>query len=521
MFDQVKKNSKILFFLLTVAITVLGIIGLIHQGFPLTDDGNWMAIRFSSFYETLRSGQFPVRFLMRLNNGYGYPVADFLYPLFMYIGIPIHILGVNFVNTIKTILILSLFSSSIFAYLWLKRFFDDLSSMIGAIFYTFSPYHLFDVYKRGSVGEVLSLSIIPFVLWQIERRNLFFTSIGIGLLILAHNTLAILFLPLIVFYAALDIFVNKDQKFLLSYYIKSFLLGIGMSSFFWIPAIFDLQYTVFSKTQVSNWTRYFSDLNLIGLSTVFVILVAFIFIFTKKIRIEKHRLTVLFLIVGLISIFFSSFYSEFLWNFLPVTLIQFPFRFLSLAIVVFSFLLACIVSLLSGKNKTIMAGIFLILILFSSKSFLFPVSYQNYPDTFYSTNQDSTTVKNEYMPKWVKQIPTSMATLKVENLTGKETINVTKISPNKVSFTTYLPVARIIQINTIYFPGWEAYANGKKLNINYDNNQGLIEFNLNKGQNDVLVVFGETPVRIVSDLISLLSLLVLLSLYFVKRKLNL
>src|SRR2546421_9202065 len=39
---------------------------------------------------SLRHGQFPVRFLPRLNHGYGYPVADFLYPLFMYIGVPLY-----------------------------------------------------------------------------------------------------------------------------------------------------------------------------------------------------------------------------------------------------------------------------------------------------------------------------------------------------------------------------------------------------------------------------------------------
>jgi len=515
-----KSRYKLIFLLLPVVFSIPAIIGILHPGLFVSDDGNWMVIRFSAFYEALRSGEFPVRFLTRLNNGFGYPVADFLYPLFMYIGAPIHVLGVNFVNTIKAILILSILSSSVFTYLWLKKFFDDLSSMIGAVFYTFFPYHLFDVYKRGSVGEVLSLSIVPFVLWQIERRSVFLTSIGIGFLILAHNTLAILFLPLIIVYALLDIFVGKNRKTLIFFYTKAFLLGLCLSAFFWIPAIFDLQYTVFSKTQVSDWERYFSGLNLIGLSTVFVILVTFIFIFTKKIKIEKHRLTLLFLSVGLISVFFASSYSMFLWNFLPVSFIQFPFRFLSLAVVAFSFLAACILSVLSGKNKIIIAGIFIILIMFSSKSFLFPASYQNYPDTFYSTNQDSTTVKNEYMPKWVKQIPASMAAAKVENLTGKEAINITKISPNKISFDTYLSVERTIQVNTIYFPGWFVFVNGNKLGINYNNDKGLIRVNLNKGKNEVLVVFGETPVRIISDLISILGLIILISLYLLKNKIK-
>src|SRR3989304_8256280 len=100
MFNKLKKNS---FLLLALVITIPAVIGLIHQGFPLTDDGNWMVIRFSAFYEVLRSGEFPVRFLTRLNNGFGYPVSNFLYPLFMYLGAPVHALGISFVDTIKLI----------------------------------------------------------------------------------------------------------------------------------------------------------------------------------------------------------------------------------------------------------------------------------------------------------------------------------------------------------------------------------------------------------------------------------
>ena len=120
-----KINRNLVFILLAVVLAVPAILGLLHSGFPVTDDGGWMVIRFSAFFQTLRNGEFPVRFLMRLNNGYGYPVADFLYPLFMYLAVPIHILGINFVNTIKTLLILCIFTSSLFTFLWLRKIFDN------------------------------------------------------------------------------------------------------------------------------------------------------------------------------------------------------------------------------------------------------------------------------------------------------------------------------------------------------------------------------------------------------------
>ncbi len=81
--------KKILFPILVVVLAFPAVIALFHSGFFLTDDGNSMIIRFSAFYDAIRHGQFPVRFLPRLNFEYGYPVADFLYPLFLYIGVPI------------------------------------------------------------------------------------------------------------------------------------------------------------------------------------------------------------------------------------------------------------------------------------------------------------------------------------------------------------------------------------------------------------------------------------------------
>src|SRR3990167_4271825 len=134
-----KKNSKLIFLILLI-FSIPSVIGLLHSGFPLTDDGNWMVIRLSSFYENLRDGQFPVRFLSRLNHGYGYPVADFLYPGFMYIGSLIHILGFSFANSIKIILGVSLISSALFSFLWLRKIFDDFSAFVGALVYLYFHY---------------------------------------------------------------------------------------------------------------------------------------------------------------------------------------------------------------------------------------------------------------------------------------------------------------------------------------------------------------------------------------------
>src|ERR1035437_639550 len=520
MLQFIKAKSKILFLLLALVLTIPALIGLIHSGFPVTDDGGWMVIRFSAFYEALRSGEFPVRFLMRLNNGYGYPVSDFLYPLFMYLSVPIHILGINFANTIKILLALCIFSSSLFTFLWLRKLFDNLSALVGAVFFVYFPYHLFDVYQRGSVGEVLALSILPFILWQIERRSLRWTAIGIALLITAHNTLAVLFMFLIIPYLLLKIYVSKNKKSEFNFSLITLLTGLGLSAFFWIPALFDLQYTVFAKTQISNVNNYFASLSFIGIAVMLLILLTVLLILIHKIEIKKHRLAFVMLVISIASIYLASPLSTFLWKFLPSSFVQFPFRLLSLTIPSVSFLAACIVSIFDQKKKIAFSLIILALILISAFSYLLPKSYQNFPDTYYSTNQDTTTVKNEYMPKWVKEIPQKIPSAKVQNPTSKEAINLIKNTPNRTEFNVFLTEQRLIQINTIYFPGWQAYVNGERTEILYNNPNGLISLNLNKGVNNVEVKFSETAVGHLADLVSIISIGYLLIFISARKKIK-
>ncbi len=492
-------KRSILLLILVFIIFIPAIIPLFKPGFFLSDDGEWMIIRFSAFHQALVNGQFPVRFLPRLNHEFGYPVANFLYPGFMYLAEIPKALGFGFVDSIKVILGLSIVSSGFFVYLWLSKIFDRFSSFLGSLVYVYTPYHLYDLYKRGSVGEILALSIVPFVFWQIERKSLLWSSLGLAFLILSHNTLAILFLPLIIFYMLLNIYVSKEKKKLSYEYVKLLIFALGISSFFWFPAIFDLQYTIFSKTPVSNFAEYFADINLIGISTIFIFALTLTLLLTGKIKISKHRLTLLFLIVGGLSLFLSTSQSSALWNFLPTSFIQFPFRLLSIAILVAAFLSAFILSVLPKRLKILAALIILLLALISSKSFLSPSQVFNKEEGFYSTNLDTTTVKNEYMPKWVLEIPKERPKNKVEIGSGeiKNLFN----NGNKVSFDVLSNDKTSVQINTVYFPGWKVKIDGRQAPVLYQEN-GLIRFNVQKGTHNVVASFGETKIRLFSDLLS-------------------
>ncbi len=511
-----KKNIIIL--VLIFILSLPAVASLFHSGFFQSDDGEWMTIRFSSFYQSFADGEFPVRFLSRLNHEYGYPVANFLYPGFMYLGIPIHILGFGFVDTIKIIFGASMVGSAIFCYLWLSRFFNKLSSSIGALFYLYTPYHLFDLYKRGSIGEVLALVMMPFVLWQIERKSFFWASIGTAFLIISHNTLAVLFLPIIIFYKLIDLLLKENKKYVILNTLYLILISFGLSAFFWIPAFFELQYTVFSQTQVSNFNSYFANVDSIGFSTIFVLFLTAVFIITSIIKVKKHRLTLLLFIIGLVSVLFSSSLSTALWKILPVSFIQFPFRLLSITIVATAFLAACVISVSPKNLKIPIAVLSLIILILSVKPFLTPSAFFDKGEGFYATNMDTTTVQNEYMPKWVKQKPIERFKEKVEIVEGVGTVNNISYDSKKITFNVLAEQNMKVRVNTIYYPGWSALVNNQKAEINYTNEKGIIELNMPKGDDKVELQFSETPLRLFADFLSIISILFLVFYGSISRK---
>lgn len=501
-------------FLLLLVLSLPAIVPLLQKGFFLTDDAEWMIIRFSAFYAALGDGQFPVRFVERLNFGYGYPVTTFLYPGFLYFAVPLQLLKIGFVTSIKIMIGVSLLGSTIFTYLWLSKFFSKIASLIGALFSLYLPYHLFDVYTRGSVGEIFALLWIPFILWMIERKSIFFVSIGIFLLLIAHNSLALLFLPVLFLYAWFRQSLSTKEI------IISFFLGFGLASFFIIPAVFELSLTQFSQTKISDPLAYFADLQLIGISSFFIWFSALFLFVTKKKSVKNKKIIALFLFVSFISIVISSSVSSVLWQLTGASFVQFPFRILSYLIPALGFLCAFVVASTRGKKQWI--GIISIALIgvFSALPYTAPKEFFDKGDAYYTTNDSTTTVHDEYIPLWVKEKPVQRPENKVVVAKGEAIID-NVLSTNKtISFSTNAKESVTVQINTIYWPGWTALVDGKETQISYNNPQGVIQLFVPSGNHTVKIIFGETLMRMASNMLSLLALVILSSIQFFRFKLR-
>lgn len=489
-------------------LLIPSLFGIFHSGFFVSDDGSWMIIRLSAFYSALVSGQFPARFLPQLNVGFGYPVADFLYPLFLYIGSLLHLFRVPFILTVKLLFAVGIVSSGFGMYFWLKSFFKQVPSLVGALVFVYFPYHMYDLYSRGSLGEIIAFGVVPWIFLALQRKKIVTTGLLTGALILSHNTLALFFLPVIILYAILQKQVSLNML------ATILIIGLGASCFFWLPALYDKQFTVFDRIPVANPAAYFvsfANVSLIG--WISVVIVGGILCIKKF---WKANLVIFFLFLFAFSLTLSLPVSAGLWQMGPlVKFVQFPFRFLSLIMLAAAFLSAFLFE--NIQKKTIALILFSIILIFSSVTFLFPSKYTYFPDLYYATNGDTTTVQQEYMPIWVKSRPIKPADQIVRFISGDGTMQISKQKGTHLTFTYSASRKSIMQIAFVYFPGWNVVIDKKNVVVNANNPQGLMQFDSPAGNHMVEIYFAETPLRLFSDIVSGLTLIGIL-LWAIKNK---
>lgn len=485
-------------------ISVLIIVGalagilwpLMRRGFYISDDGEWMVIRLTAFYQSLADGQFPVRYLGRLNNSYGYPVANFLYPGFLYVGSLLHFFGVSFATSVKVILVASVAGTASLLYASVRRVYSSYAATLGTLAFIGSPYLLYDLYTRGSVGEVLAFLPASVGLYSIVADKRWVFALAVGMLVVSHNTLALLFIGVF----AVFIIVHRRYGFM-----WQFLLGLFMSAFFWMPALFEKQYVRFDTVAVSNPIEYLLGNEAFWMIGIAGLLSCFVLIFRKIKKLEKT--TQVALVLYLISVFFVLPISAFFWTVRPVAvLIQFPYRLLGIGALMMPWIVAASCETLK-KQKIVVTIVLLFTLLIPSWYLLQKISYVRRDEGYYTTNEATTTVQNEYMPKWVRLVPVSRASERIIFQKGRGTIVYEYLNTQKVVAHIDALDASIIRIQTIYYPGWGITVDSMSVPVVYDNPNGFMEIPVDRGKHTIVAEFRETIPRFVADIVSLSGVL--------------
>jgi hypothetical protein len=540
-----KKLLLALIFSFLISLPV--ILPFFHGGYFPTHDGEWAVVRLGDMFRTLRDFQIPARYSGELNFGYGYPLFNFAYPLPYYLGMIIYVFGAGFVGSIKILFAASVCLSAFFMFLASKNLWkNNWAGIISAVLYIYFPYRMVDLYVRGSIGESISFALFPLLLYllikltdKISYLLIGGISISVAALITTHNIMIVLFLPLYVMFAVIQAIIGNKK--IIKPFLLSIVLGFGLSAFFWIPAILEKGNILLSKIPIADRNLYFLtfkqlivpgwgygiptgsnsfsyQLGLIHFILFITVVLSLLLILIK----DKHfkdnfgKVALSLTSITLLYAFLLFEPSNFLWKSLPfLSEINYPWIILGILGLSISLLAGYLCRNAVGRYVLIILGIIAIVIVYP---YARPEKYIDKPDSYYLTNDATTTSSNELMPLWVKEIPLRRATQKVEVVIGSAKIENLSFNSKKINFSVNSLTDAKIKINTIYYPGWKITIDENDAAISYNNNQGVIEISVPSGNHVVNGSFGETPMRLVADMISLISLVVLAFFTFVKNK---
>lgn len=516
------------------------------SGVPYTHDGENHLARFANYKIALREGQLPPRWAPNLVNGYGYPVFNFNYPLANILSLPFSFFKFNYTFTFKLLMIGFLIFGTMGLIKWLRligvKNKDALLLAIGT--FLLNPFVINLIYYRGGVGEVMAINTLIWLFFILEKikqkhfslessKTLFLCSLVITAFLLSHNILVMFGLVLLGLYGLLSRLEPKGWK-------KAgtvLLIGIGLSSWFWLPAYFEKQHTVLDDSLLSNFhLQHFPTFDQLltsplkfgfsfaspvdslsfnlGPMLIFGSILFLAYVLAK--RILRSNLVVnkvvwpAVTLILLLSIFQLSLTLE-VWRLLPfVNFIQFPWR-LSAFIVVLSPLFISIVYQLPSKLIKIALWIVMLwqMIVLLKAS---PADFIDYPNIYFDTFSQSTSTAHENTAKNFSYTDISNREARPEFLEGEADYEINYWTGTNRSYKIFAHSDIVVVEPTMNFPGWLTWVDGELVNhIDDENVSGRIAFSLSGGDHVVETRFTQsTPFRVVGNSLFVATALILL-----------
>jgi hypothetical protein len=514
----------------------------------------------------LRQGYVFSRWAPDLAYGFGFPLFNFYAPLSYYAAEIFCLVGMDFSPALLATFAAFVVGAGLGMYLWTAEIFGRQAGLVAAAAYVTAPYLLYNIYHRGALAEVLAMALMPAILWAITRLArtgspyLFaLAALLYAALPLGHNITWFIFTPVVVLYAALQ--ATQNTKYLL-HVALSLLLGLGLSAFFWLPAILELNSVQIIQVflpQVFDYHFNFVTLgelfsppvtvdpNLllpatprsIGLIPLALAILALVFGWKRWNRHQKILAgSAAVLVVG--SLFLTLPQSLPAWDALPLLrYVQFPWRFLGLASLAVAFLAGGVFahhsSLVTRHSSfVIVAGFVVYGFTWQYVPYLAPIVRPTVADIAHYERESGalgTTSAGDFMPNTVKKLPD--ANLLVERYSRSDVIerlDSASLPPNaKILQADYRLLSSDVTVESqssfvatfdiFYFAGWQARVDGRLVAITPTDPNGLISFPVPVGQHRLQVFFGSTPLRTAAGIVSLISALTLIvmSVVFVRQ----
>lgn len=533
--------------LLIVLLSVGAFYGLLRPGyFSMHDDVQVM--RLYQMEKCFTDGQIPCRWVPDMGAEYGHPLYNFHPVLPYYFGTLVRILGISFIDISKLLFFVPLVCSGIFMYFLAKEFFGKVAGLVSAVFYIYAPYRALDIYVRGALTENWGIMFFPLILFSFfkyikeSRLKYFILSIlsVVGLL-LSHNIMSLLFLPIALMWVLLwAITLKKKDKLVKSAF--SFLWALGLSAFFVMPAFFerDLVRIDFLTSDYYNFTNHFVSLKQLFLRTEWgfggsvpgfndsmsfqvglvhwlaIVATGLLLLFRFFVRKESKQinfLPIFLLVTTATSIYMTHSKSFFLWKLIPIlSFVQFPWRFLAIAVFAGSFFVASFIGYFKGFQRILfgISAIFLV-ILINFSYFRPQYHYTAASDLQYLSGEiwesQSRATLLDYVPKEVDVLPESLAPHSPWTLSGDADISQYRKRSNFWRFTIEVNGGRSAQVAVpiFDFPYWETVIEGVPVVHEVDSKSGIILLSVPPGKHTVTGWLRDTSIRKLGNFLTVFS----------------
>jgi hypothetical protein len=201
--------------------------------------------------------------------------------------------------------------------------------------------------------------------------------------------------------------------------------------------------------------------------------------------------------------------------------LQFPWRFLMLVIVFISISVGSLAETVPSKYKSIIITSLLILVVVCNFSYFRPEKFLSYNETeLFSGSLWDKQIKRsiyDYLPKSAEAPPAELATERYQIITGDVEVKDYTQGTDWIAMHFVSHSERIIvRLSQYYFPNWQIRVNGQVVPIDYENPLGLMTVLLGKGEFYLEADLQDTPIRIMSNWLSVLGILLTIGLLISK-----
>jgi len=539
--------------------------------FPMHDD--LQVFRLYEVHKCILDGQIPCRWVPDAGYGYGYPLMQFYPPMPYYPMELMVIFGAGYFLPVKIMFALAFILSGLGMYLLAKEFFGKWGGVLAAVLYVYSPYHSVDIYVRGAMNEGWGMVWFPFVLLYLyklivndkgKKLNFIFLSIALAMQLTSHNVMTLVFAPSAIVWAIFWIWHSRNWKSIKDL-ILSGLLGVGLSAFFFIPVVLEQKYVHVDSMMSGyfNFLAHFADLNQLfksrfwgyggstwgpednmsfsigqvqWISAFLAAAISFVSLFLRKSiisagkEIEKRsqaiKLMIILLVVfGLGYAFLTHSRSVFIWDRIALLqFAQFPWRLVALIVFYFSFAggYLAIVNFPKFLKPLLFSGLILFTIVWNLPYFRVEKHTRLTTEEKFSGYLWEMQVTGgifDYLPRSAPKPPGDPAFTVPIYIEGTGGILNYESGTNWMSFTAHVSTSSAKVMLPLYtYPGLVTKMDNRVVETEIDPDLGRVIVNIPEGLHPVYAKIGYTTERLLSDLITMISIVVLIKLISDARK---